>query len=93
MFPDEQPPINGAHSTVDAEPSPQGSPLPKGSKFYLGGCKALDLLSRMITSTESFFHPSNSGSWTSDLSAFIKYLASEFNKRKSHHLGSYIPID
>ena len=51
-------------------------------KTYLAGCKALDSLARMIISTESFFHPSNSGSWTSDLSAFIKYLASEFNKRE-----------
>ena len=51
-------------------------------KSYLAGCKALDSLARMIISTESFFHPSNAGSWTTDLTAFIKYLASEFNKRE-----------
>lgn len=34
---------------------------------YLAGCKALDSLARMIASTESFFHPSNSGSWTTDV--------------------------
>ncbi|KAF8203239.1 hypothetical protein BJ912DRAFT_842338 [Pholiota molesta] len=48
---------------------------------YLGGSRALDSLARMIASTESFFHPSNSGSWTNDLSAFIKYIVYEFNKR------------
>ncbi|KAI0050704.1 hypothetical protein FA95DRAFT_1581074 [Auriscalpium vulgare] len=50
-------------------------------KTYVGGSKALDSLVKLIASTESFFHPSNSGGWTSDLSAFIKYVAYEFNKR------------
>ncbi|CDO70270.1 hypothetical protein BN946_scf184942.g70 [Trametes cinnabarina] len=61
------------------------APLGKGSrlktKTYLAGCKALDSLARLIASTESFFHPTNSGSWTSDLSAFIKYIVYDFNKR------------
>ncbi|TDL28808.1 ARM repeat-containing protein [Rickenella mellea] len=48
---------------------------------YLAGSKALDSLSRLIISTESFFHPNNSGTWTADLSAFIKYIVYEFNKR------------
>ncbi|KAJ7597613.1 hypothetical protein C8J56DRAFT_1001469 [Mycena floridula] len=50
-------------------------------KSYLAGSKALDSLARMIASTESFFHPSNSGAWTSDLSAFIKFIVFDFNKR------------
>lgn len=37
------------------------------ARTYLGGSKALDSLARMIASTESFFHPSNSGSWTNDV--------------------------
>ena len=37
------------------------------STGYLAGCRALDSLARMIASTESFFHPSNSGSWTADV--------------------------
>ncbi|KAI0374438.1 hypothetical protein BV20DRAFT_1049238 [Pilatotrama ljubarskyi] len=61
------------------------SPLGKGgrlkTKTYLAGCKALDSLAKLIASTESFFHPTNSGSWTSDLSAFIKYIVYDFNKR------------
>jgi proteasome activator subunit 4 len=71
------------------------------STAYLAGCRALDSLARMIASTESFFHPSNSGSWTADvcidsvldgylsklittfqLSAFLKYIVYDFNKRK-----------
>lgn len=39
----------------------------KSSKSYLAGSKALDSLVRMIASTESFFHPSNSGAWTADV--------------------------
>lgn len=80
------------------------APLGKGgrlkTKTYLAGCKALDSLAKLIASTESFFHPTNSGSWTSDvclhpfedvteanatnvqLSAFIKYIVYDFNKRK-----------
>lgn len=50
----------------DAAPNP----LSKEGRFeaqqtgFLEGCKALDSLDRLITSTESFFHPSNSGAWT-----------------------------
>ncbi|KAF9056646.1 hypothetical protein BJ165DRAFT_1522537 [Panaeolus papilionaceus] len=53
----------------------------KPAKAYLAGSKALDSLARLIASTESFFHPSNSGSWTADLTAFIKYIVYDFNKR------------
>ncbi|EIN13635.1 hypothetical protein PUNSTDRAFT_94829 [Punctularia strigosozonata HHB-11173 SS5] len=48
---------------------------------YLAGSKALDSLDRLITSTESFFHPSNSGPWTLALTTFIQRLTSEFSKR------------
>jgi proteasome activator subunit 4 len=37
-------------------------------KTYLAGSKALDSFARLIASTESFFHPSNSGTWTQDVS-------------------------
>lgn len=52
-----------------------------GPPAYLGGSRALDSVARLIASTEHFFHPTNSGSWTSDLSAFMKYIVYEFNKR------------
>ncbi|KAF8168284.1 hypothetical protein B0H34DRAFT_792908 [Crassisporium funariophilum] len=61
--------------------APLGRKVLNKPKSYLAGCRALDSLARMIASTESFFHPSNSGSWTADLSAFIKYIVYDFNKR------------
>ncbi|KAF8807238.1 hypothetical protein BYT27DRAFT_7232792 [Phlegmacium glaucopus] len=54
---------------------------------YLAGCRALDSLARMIASTESFFHPSNSGTWTADLSAFLKFVVYDFNKRWHEELS------
>ncbi|KAK0473258.1 hypothetical protein IW261DRAFT_1553160 [Armillaria novae-zelandiae] len=60
---------------------PLGKPAPSRGKTYLAGSKALDSLAKLIASTESFFHPSNSGAWTTDLSAFIKYIVYDFNKR------------
>ncbi|TRM60121.1 hypothetical protein BD626DRAFT_571905 [Schizophyllum amplum] len=62
------------------------APLGKGhstsrGRTYLAGSKALDSLVTLIASVESFFHPTNSGAWTVDLSAFVKYVAYEFNKR------------
>lgn len=84
------------------------APLGKGghlkAKTYLAGCKALDSLAKLIASTEGFFHPTNSGSWTNDvcisqsldptllltiwlqLSAFVKYVVFDFNKRKTMSL-------
>jgi Proteasome-substrate-size regulator, mid region len=44
-----------------------------GLKSYIGGSKALDSLVKLIASTESFFHPSNSGAWTGDV-CLIFYL-------------------
>ncbi|KAK0456353.1 hypothetical protein EV421DRAFT_1699087 [Armillaria borealis] len=60
---------------------PLGKTAPSKGKTYLAGSKALDSLAKLIASTESFFHPSNSGAWTTDLSAFIKYIVYDFNKR------------
>lgn len=31
---------------------------------YFAGSRALDTLDKLITCTESFFHPSNSGPWS-----------------------------
>lgn len=53
-----------------------------------GGSKALNSLERLLTSTESFFHPSNSGPWTVALTSFLYRLVSEFAKRvESERLG------
>ncbi|KAJ7129977.1 hypothetical protein C8R43DRAFT_1025251 [Mycena crocata] len=48
---------------------------------FVAGSKALDTLDRLITSTESFFHPSNSGPYTISLTAFMQYLSAFFCQR------------
>ncbi|KAI0702440.1 ARM repeat-containing protein [Cytidiella melzeri] len=48
---------------------------------FLVGSRALDTLDKLITSTESFFHPSNTGHWTLALTGFLHRLAMEFCKR------------
>lgn len=53
----------------------------ENQKGYVAGSKALDSLDRIVTSTESFFHPSNYGQWTSILTAFLNRLAAEFIRR------------
>jgi hypothetical protein len=78
--------VDGAMRTLDSS----------ATDTCLAGSKALDALDRLVTSTESFFHPSNSGTWTTSvcgsqtqgtlltaykLTTFVKYLTSEFLKR------------
>ncbi|KAL1720654.1 hypothetical protein EV715DRAFT_249853, partial [Schizophyllum commune] len=63
-----------------AAPLGRGHSVSRG-RTYLAGSKALDSLVTLIASVESFFHPTNAGAWTVDLSAFVKYIAYEFNKR------------
>jgi len=51
------------------------APLGKGGhgkiKTYLAGSRALDSLAKLIATVESFFHPSNSGTWTADVRLFL----------------------
>lgn len=47
----------------DTPPS-RGGDFSARQTGYIAGSKAMDSLDRLITSTESFFHPSNSGLWT-----------------------------
>ncbi|OBZ79723.1 Proteasome activator complex subunit 4 [Grifola frondosa] len=85
MAPDGTPNPGSTAPTPFFTPFASGAstPLPRqNGGTYLAGCKALDSLAKLIASTESFFHPTNSGSWTSDLSAFVKYIVYDFNKRK-----------
>ncbi|KAG8874746.1 hypothetical protein FRB97_005668 [Tulasnella sp. 331] len=86
MAPDGKPMPRSGTATPFELPVDNGNSyfsLPKKATepSYLAGCKALDSLAKLIVSVESFFHPSNSGSWTEDLCAFLKYIVFEFNKR------------
>ncbi|KAJ7071321.1 hypothetical protein C8F01DRAFT_1216892 [Mycena amicta] len=62
-------------------PLARNGAVPSKHKTYLAGSKSLDSLSHVIASLENFFHPSNSGNFTADLAAFIKYIAYDFNRR------------
>ncbi|KAJ6574791.1 hypothetical protein B0H19DRAFT_1254444 [Mycena capillaripes] len=73
-------PTNSLRDYLSA-PLARAGPLPLKHKTYLAGSRALESLSQIIASTESFFHPSNSGPFTADLAAFIKYIAYDFNRR------------
>lgn len=48
----------------EASPSPGERRFPSRQVGYLAGSKAMESLDKFITSTESFFHPSNSGLWS-----------------------------
>ncbi|KAE9410730.1 ARM repeat-containing protein [Gymnopus androsaceus JB14] len=66
---------------VKADPSQSSDSNRSHPTGYLAGSKALDTLDRLITSTESFFHPSNSGQWSLTLTTFLQRLAAEFANR------------
>ncbi|KAL1738773.1 hypothetical protein HDZ31DRAFT_78096, partial [Schizophyllum fasciatum] len=56
----------------------RGGTQPQG---YPAGCKALETLERLVTCTETFFHPSNSGPWTPVLATLLHHLTTEFIQR------------
>ena len=58
--------------------TPLGNKGPSKPRVYLAGSKALESLARLIASTESFFHPSNSGAWTSDVCEFVDRVLQRF---------------
>ncbi|KAJ6574754.1 hypothetical protein B0H19DRAFT_932973 [Mycena capillaripes] len=69
-----------ARSSSTATPRTADDKLAQPTGF-VAGSKALDTLDRLVTSTESFFHPSNSGPYTISLTSFLQYLAAFFCQR------------
>ncbi|KAI0961210.1 hypothetical protein AcV7_000369 [Taiwanofungus camphoratus] len=68
-------PIRGEN---DNRPDALLSAQPTG---FLAGSRALDSLDKLITSVESFFHPSNSGLWSLSLTQFLYRLTTNFCQR------------
>ncbi|KAH9964279.1 hypothetical protein BC827DRAFT_1190239 [Russula dissimulans] len=74
--------VDGTVRSRSESPSSRGEGrVPSRQVGYLAGSKAMESLDRFITSTESFFHPSNSGLWSLSLTQFLRSLTSEFCKR------------
>ncbi|KAJ7462735.1 armadillo-type protein [Mycena galericulata] len=69
-----------ARDTSTATPRTSDGKLMQPTGF-VAGSKALDTLDRLITSTETFFHPSNSGPYTISLTSFLQYLSAFFCQR------------
>ncbi|TFK89763.1 ARM repeat-containing protein [Polyporus arcularius HHB13444] len=57
------------------------NPGTPSSEGFIAGSRALDSLDKLITSVESFFHPSNYGIWSLNLTHFVQRLMAEFSKR------------
>ncbi|KAK7058314.1 Proteasome activator BLM10 [Paramarasmius palmivorus] len=62
-------PVKDSAASTPAEPD---------ERSYAGGSRAVDSLDRLITSIESYFHPSNHGLWTLGLTSFLQRITSEF---------------
>lgn len=63
------------------EPSTPATPLTGRPTPALGGSRALDSLAKFIQATESFFHPSNIGSYSLKLVNFCFKLSAQFYHR------------
>lgn len=76
-------PASGATPLGSSTPSGPAPTLNQAAKpkTYLAGSKALDSLAKLIQATESFFHPSNYGSWAPQLGRFLQTVTWEFHKR------------
>lgn len=72
---------NGMHHSGSSDSLADAGRRAEATKSYLGGSKALEQLSKLIVSCETFFHPSNHGAWTKILATFVKDLAWQFLKR------------
>ncbi|KAK4046499.1 Proteasome activator BLM10 [Microbotryomycetes sp. JL201] len=67
-------------STGTATPA-EGMQSTLKNQSYLGGSKALDALGKLIQAIESYFHPSNYGTWAPKLARFLQNVTWEFHRR------------
>ncbi|KAM0751556.1 hypothetical protein T439DRAFT_300497 [Meredithblackwellia eburnea MCA 4105] len=75
-------PFGSTAPSRTASPTFGGTSTSARPKTYLAGSKALDSLAKLIQATESFFHPSNYGTWAPTLGHFLQHLTWEFHKRQ-----------
>ncbi|KAF8527908.1 ARM repeat-containing protein [Hysterangium stoloniferum] len=71
--------VDGPPRVIQSQNNEGG--LENGLKRFLAGSRGLDTLERLITSTETYFHPSNAGIWTLCLTTFLHRVCAEFAKR------------
>lgn len=75
---DDKGPKDDDKEVTDDDKEPKVEP---GQRRYLAGSRALESLESLITSTETYFHPSNAGMWTMSLTTFLHRVTAEFSKR------------
>lgn len=66
---------NGLTPSASSDSLADAGRKAEATKTYLGGSRSLEHLAKLITSCESFFHPSNHGAWTRVLTMFIQDLS------------------
>ena len=68
---------------TDGEVRQEPASTSRGAKQtgLAAGSKALDTLEKLINSIETFFHPTNLGNWTPNITLLIQRLASDFMVR------------
>jgi proteasome activator subunit 4 len=66
---------NGLHPSSSSDSLADAGRKAEATKTYLGGSRSLEHLAKLITSCESFFHPSNHGAWSRVLTTFIQDLS------------------
>lgn len=64
--------------------------LPR-QKGYIAGSKAMDSLDRMVTSIESYFHPSNTGLWSLSVRVELTDMEKKFENLSIFFVVDYLP--
>lgn len=73
--------LNGLHAVESTDSLAAAAKKEDARQACLAGSKALEHLNKLLLSCETFFHPSNHGSWSVILAAFIRDLGWDFVRR------------